>query len=131
MSSGRRPQAAGSPRYGSPGRGSLGCMYLGTTNFLPGQRGPWRIICDNESFLFAEDSAKAHKKALVKFIRIPAKSPDLNPVERFWSWARRALTQLDLNDLVKGRPVPGRTAYKERARRLLKSPKAQTVSSKG
>ena len=91
-------------------------------------RGPWRIICDNDSFLFAEDSAKAHKKALVRFIRIPAKSPDLNPVERFWSWARRALTQMDLNDLVKGRPVPGRAAYKERVRRLLKSPKAQTVA---
>ena len=36
---------------------------------------------------------------------------------------------MDLDDLVKKRPVPGKTAYKERARRLLKSPKAQTVAS--
>ena len=34
---------------------------------------------------------------------------------------------MDLNDLVKGRPVPGRIAYRERVRRLLKSPKAQVV----
>ena len=73
-------------------------------------RGPWRIICDSESFLFAEDRAKVHKKIFVRFIMIPAKPPDLNPVERFWSWARRALTQMDFDDLVKGRPVPGRTA---------------------
>jgi len=35
---------------------------------------------------------------------------------------------MDLNDLVKKRQVPGRTAYKERVRRLLKSPKAQQVA---
>ena len=40
----------------------------------PGRkRGPWRIICDNESFAFAPDSAKAHKQANVKLLRIPAK----------------------------------------------------------
>ena len=50
-------------------------------------------------------------------------------MERFWSWVRRALARTDLDDLVKKRPVPGKTAYKERVRRLLKSPKAQTVAS--
>jgi len=47
----------------------------------PGRkRGPWLIICDNESFPFAPESAAAHKEALVKFWGIPARSPDLNPV---------------------------------------------------
>ena len=59
---------------------------------------------------------------------IPAKSPDLNPVERFWGWVRKRLTAQDLNDLKKGRRVPGRTAYKERVRRLVKSPRAQQVA---
>ena len=59
---------------------------------------------------------------------MPARSPDLNPIERFWSWMRRALNKKDLDDLVKKRPVLGRTAYKERIRRLLKSPKAQQVA---
>ena len=96
----------------------------------PGRkRGPWRIICDNESFAFAPNSAKAHKQARVKLLRIPAKPPDLNPMERFWPWVRRALARTDLDDLVKKRPVPGKTAYKERVRHLLKSPKAQTVAS--
>ena len=39
------------------------------------------------------------------------------------------MARTDLDDLVKKRPVPGKTAYKERVRHLLKSPKAQTVAS--
>ena len=34
-----------------------------------------------------------------------------------------------LDDLVKKRPSPGKIAYKERVRRILESPKAQTVAS--
>jgi hypothetical protein len=95
----------------------------------PGRKkGPWLIICDNESFLFAPESAAAHKEAMVKFLRIPARSPDLNPVERFWSWLRRKLTRMDLDDLAKKRPVPGPTAFKERVRRVLQSPEAQKVA---
>jgi len=72
----------------------------------PGRkRGPWLIICVNESFLFAPESAAAHKEALVKFWGIPARPPDLNPVERFWSWLRRKLTRMDLDDLKKKRPL--------------------------
>ena len=107
-----------------------GCLTKALLAVNPGRkRGPWRITCDNESFWFAPDSAKAHKQAHVKLLRIPPKAPDLNPVGRFWSWVRRGLARMDLDDLVKERPVPGKVAYKERARRLLKSPKAQTVAS--
>ena len=35
---------------------------------------------------------------------------------------------MDLDDLVNDRPVPGATSYKERVRRVLKSPKAQQVA---
>ena len=91
--------------------------------------GPWKVICDNESFLRASVSNAAHKKFKVHLIKIPAKSPDLNPVERFWSWLRRTLRAMDLQDLVKKRPVLGRMAYKQRVKRLIKSPKAKEVAA--
>ena len=56
---------------------------------------------------------------------IASKSPDLNPVEKFWGWARKRLHKMDLVDISAGRVVPGQTAYKERIRRLLASPIAQ------
>ena len=48
-------------------------------------------------------------------MHILAKSPDLNPVEKFWGWARKKLHKMDLADLRAGR----RIAYKERIKRLL------------
>jgi len=92
------------------------------------KRGSWLVLCDNESFLNAPESAAAHKKARVRLWNIPPKSPDLNPVEKFWAWLRKALARKDSEDLVKKRPVPGRTAYKERVRRLGRPPKAQQVA---
>ena len=91
------------------------------------KRGSWKIICDNESFLTAPENRAAHKDAKVRLWQIPA-APNLNPVKLFWSWLRRRLNGMDLDDLVKKRPVPGRTAYKERVRRVLKSPRAQQVA---
>eukprot|EP00973_Karenia_brevis_P074614 10369420-Karenia_brevis.AAC.1 len=35
----------------------------------------------------------------------------------------------DLEDLRAGRPVPGKTAYKERIRRLLKTKRAQKAAA--
>ena len=91
-------------------------------------RGSWKILCDGESFLHCDDSRAAHKDACVRLIQIPAKSPDLNPVERFWSWLRRALRALDLEDLANKRPVPGKLAYKQRIINVLRSEKAQQVA---
>ena len=85
------------------------------------QRKSWRVLCDNESFLQSDESKAAHKKAKVRLWQIPAKSPDLNPVEKFWAWLRKKLGKMDLADLVANRPVPGPTAYKERVRRVLKN----------
>ena len=61
--------------------------------------------------------------------RIPARSPDLNPIERFWSWLRRALRAKDLADVVAKRPVLGKSAYIARVRRVLKAKRAQTCAA--
>ena len=49
-------------------------------------------------------------------------------MEKFWSWVRKQLRAKDSADLKAGRPVPGKTAYKQRLRVLLRSPKAQSVA---
>ena len=59
---------------------------------------------------------------------VPPKSPDLNPVEKFWSWLRRHLHQIDLRDTVAKRPVLGKTAYRERVRRVMGSIKARNAA---
>ena len=64
----------------------------------------------------------------IKLLHIPAKSPDLNPIESFWGWMRARLRLRDLNDLRAGRPVLGKTAYRVRVRNVLKSQKAQNVA---
>ena len=90
--------------------------------------GPWTLLCDNECFLKSKVCAEAHKAAGAKLWRIPALSPDLNPVERFWGWLRRRLLAMDLSDAVKKRPVLGKTAYAARIRRVVKTKKAQDVA---
>ena len=87
--------------------------------------GPWKVLCDNESFLEHATSKAAYRRARVTLLHIPAGSPDLNPVEKFWGWTRKRLHKMDLADLRAGRPVPGKTAYKQRVRRLLSSAIAQ------
>ena len=87
------------------------------------------VLCDNESFLRAKESLKAYKKFNIKLWDNAARSPDLNPIERFWAWLRKALLHMDMADLKAGREVPGKTAYKERVRRLLKTARAQKAAA--
>ena len=95
----------------------------------PGKvRGPWVILCDNESFLRAKPCMALYRRLNIKLLKLPAKSPDLNPVEKMWGWARKQLRAMDLADLAARRPVLGKTAYTERIKRLLKSPRAQRVA---
>ena len=57
------------------------------------------------------------------------RSPDLNPVEKFWSWLRRRLQALDDDDLRRGRPPLGKKEYKQRVRRVCRSRRAQQVAA--
>ena len=61
-------------------------------------------------------------------LAVPPRSPDLNPVEKFWSWLRRELLALDLKDLKTGRPALGKTAFKKRVRSLCRTQKAKLVA---
>ena len=61
---------------------------------------------------------------------IPAQSPDLNPVEKFWNWVRRKLRAMDLADLHAERPAVQRMAMKQRVRSLLGTKKAKQVAKK-
>ena len=87
------------------------------------------VICDNEKFLRAKESMAAYKSQKIKLWKLPPRSPDMNPVERFWGWLRKALLKMDMADLKAKRPVPGKFAYKERVRRLLRTKKAQTAAA--
>lgn len=90
--------------------------------------GPWHVLCDNEGFLSAGICSTAHRRAGVKLWRIPPRSPDLNPIERFWSWLKQKLRRMDLADALQGRPVLGKMAYSARVRKVLRSQKAQSVA---
>ena len=91
--------------------------------------GPWWVLCDNEAFLRSARAQESYRKIGVKLWQIPAKSPDLNPVEQFWSWLRRKLRKLDLQDAVAKRPVLGRMAYVRRVRAVCRSQAAQRAAS--
>ena len=63
-----------------------------------------------------------------ELVKLRAKSPDLNLVEKMWGWIRKRLRRMGLADLAAKRAVLGRTAYRERIRRLCRSEAAQTVA---
>ena len=70
----------------------------------------------------------AYRMRGVELVKLPANSPDLNPVEKMWGWIRKRLRRMDLADFAAKRAVLGRTAYRERIRRLCRSEAAQTVA---
>ena len=90
--------------------------------------GPWHLLCDNEGFLEAKEVKKMYKKLRVKLWHVPPRSPDLAPVEKMWAWLRKHLRAMDLKDAIAKRPVLGKTAYRERVRRTLKTLKAQQTA---
>ena len=63
----------------------------------------------------------------VELVRLLAKSPVLNLVEKMWRWLRKRLRRMGLADLAAERAVLGRTAYRERSRRPCRSESAPTM----
>ena len=109
------------------GRGKLTTAIKTLAPVKP--RGPWHVICDNEKFLWAGASLDACAAERIKLWKMPAKSPDLNPVEKFWGWLRRQLRVKDLADLRAGRPPIGKLAFKARLRSICSSQRARTVAT--
>ena len=72
--------------------GRAGTLVAACKRVRPGKnRGPWKVLCDNESFLRAVPSMAAYRRKNIEFIKLPTKSPDFNPVEKMWGWARKKL----------------------------------------
>ena len=81
------------------------------------------MVCDGESFLHSRAATSKYRAQKVTVWRVPPRSPDLNPVEKFWAHLRKHLRAMDLKDAMAKRPVLGKTAYRERVRRVVKSAK--------
>ena len=108
-----------------------GCLLRALQSTNPGKiRGPWAILCDNESFLRTPDSLAALRRANIKFWKLPASSPDLNPIEKYWAWIRKRMRAMDLADLAAKRPALGKTAYKARLMRLVQTAEAKAVAGR-
>ena len=69
-------------------------------------------------------SKKAHDLDSVSLWKIPAHSPDLNPIEKFWAWSNRELRHRDLADLKSKAPPLTKTKYMERVKQVLQTQKA-------
>ena len=63
-----------------------GKLQAAITALQPVQRhGPWKVLCDNEAFLHTAASRHAMAAKNITLWPVPASSPDLNPVEKFWA----------------------------------------------
>lgn len=78
----------------------------------------------------AEARHAFHARASVTLVQIPPRSPDLNPVERYWAWVRKRLQEFDLADLKARRRAVGKTALKARVRALLRTRKAKLIAKR-
>ena len=92
--------------------------------------GPWKVLCDNEAFLHTASSRRTMAAEGITVWSMPASSPDLNPVEKFWAWLRKRIHHLDRKDLREKRPAIGMLAFKARVRAIISSRRAQTVAAR-
>lgn len=90
--------------------------------------GPFYILCDGESFLTTDAARREYRKHKIRLWQIPPRSPDLNPIEKFWAWVRKAMLDRDLEDLKAQKPRPAKAEYVKRVKALLRSAKAQEVA---
>ena len=89
---------------------------------------PWTVLCDNEPFLRHPNAMKAYAARNIETWDVPARSPDLNPIEMFWGRCRRQLRLMDLDDLRRKRPPLTKPAYVSRIKALFASGRAQNVA---
>ena len=84
---------------------------------------------ETEDSVTSNTNNKKFKHAF-QFWRLPARSPDLNPVEQFWAYLRKHLRAMDLKDATAKKPTLGKMAYTARIRAVMKSKKAQDMASR-
>ena len=92
------------------------------------RNGPWHLLCDNEKFLSAKTCHTFYKRKDIKLLQIPPRSPDINPIEMFWSWLRKHLRLLDLEDLRRRRRPLVKATFKARVKSVLRSRHAQRTA---
>ena len=71
---------------------------------------------------------REYEKMKLKMWTVPSKSPDLNPIERYWAFLKKKLRAMDLKDALAKRPVLGKMAYRARVLRVIKSKKSQLTA---
>ena len=91
---------------------------------------PWRVLCDGEGFLHSKDARAACQRHSISLWKIPPRSPDLNPIEKFWSWLRRELRRRDLQDYKQKKAALTKPQYIARVRQVLQTTKAQQVAKR-
>ena len=86
------------------------------------------MLCDTEPLLSTAASVPAYKSKRITWWHVPPKSPGINPVEKFRGRLRRGSWRLDLGDLREGHPAMTKALYRQRARYLCESQRAQRVA---
>ena len=77
-----------------------------------------------------QSSKRARGGPSISLWKIPSRSPDLNPVEKFWSWLRRELRRRDLQDYRQKKACLTKAQYIARVRQVLGTEKAQQVAKR-
>ena len=87
------------------------------------------MLIDGEHFLHSKAAAKAYERHSMSLWKVPPQSPDLNPVEKFWSWLRRELRRRDLQDFKRKRQPLTKPQYVARVKQVMQTKKAQLKAS--
>ena len=77
-----------------------------------------------------QSSKRARGGPSISLWKIPPRSPDLNPVEKFWSWLRGELRRRDLQDYRQKKACLTKAQYIARVRHVLGTEKAQQVAKR-
>ena len=55
---------------------------------------PWKVLCDGEGFLRSKAAQKSYSAHHIELWSVPPRSPDLNPIEKFWAYVRTRWTSV-------------------------------------